>query len=46
MTDIVERLRNGICQDQYDEIEIYETEQMMREAAAEITRGGPPHGTR
>jgi len=36
MTDIVERLRNGICQDQYDDIEIYETEQMTREAADRI----------
>jgi hypothetical protein len=31
--DLVSKLRYGVCQDQNDEVEIWETEELMREAA-------------
>ena len=34
--DLIKILRNGVCQDQYDEIEVYETEQLMCKAADRI----------
>jgi hypothetical protein len=34
---LVRRLKNGVCQDQYDEIELYETEELMSKAATALT---------
>ena len=34
--ELIERLLYGVCQDQHDDVEIYETEQLMKKAAERI----------